>query len=528
MTNSLEKSIQTINELYEKYKDNAYMLQRIHNHINIFLPNNLENEYKNYEKRVERNNYLSNEQQLFIDIFLSKNKYYYLSNNSSFYEYNGKSYNVIKEDDILHNLLSNISKERVLLSWKYKTKINILKLIKERSLYSCIPETDTIQNVLNMLYPYIFTSKNFAKYFLTVIGDNILKKNSNLIFLVSPKIKKILSELDNIIYISIGQTNVTNNFITKYHENHSYDNSRLIKINEDCSIDIWKDVLNKIGLDLICVAIHYSKRYENSDKFIETKAEDEMKNYILYLKLNTSLEIIETFCNQFIVPVENNCSLSWKNIHFIWKQFISNYSFPNMIYSNTLKNMIKEKYEYNEELDCFNNVTSKYLPIMSDFIQFWEKTITIKLCDTISDFDSEFEMDEICSLFKIWTKQNSDICLSNGNIGEQTVLKILLHFFPNTEIIEDKYILNITCILWDKIKDIENSFVYIKSKLNAQENYSGLISFDIIYNLYCKFCNTNSTYKYIVSKKYFEKYIIFRLQDYIIYDSFINNEWLLV
>jgi hypothetical protein len=177
---------ETLRGLLIKYKDDEYMTQRIYNHIVNYLPNTLENEMRNHEKRIIRNNFLTNEQQLFIQVFLSKNKYFYLPNNNFFYEYDGEKYLIVKEDDVIHKLLSSISKDRVLLQWKYKTKSNIIKQIKERSLFSSIPETDTIQNVLNVLYPSFFPSKNFAKYFLTIIGDNILKKNSNLIFLVSP------------------------------------------------------------------------------------------------------------------------------------------------------------------------------------------------------------------------------------------------------------------------------------------------------------------------------------------------------
>ena len=45
--------------------------------------------------------------------------------------------------------------------------------------------------------------------------------------------KKLLTDLDNISYLSIGNTNTTNNFVTKYHENNSYDNYRLLKINDN-------------------------------------------------------------------------------------------------------------------------------------------------------------------------------------------------------------------------------------------------------------------------------------------------------
>ena len=525
------KCVESIQELFKKYENNKYMLQRIHNNVVNYLPNILDNELKNHEKRMDRATYLTNEQQIFIQIFLSKNKYFYLPNNNCFYEYNGKNYFIVKDDDIIYKLLSSISKDRILLQWKYKTKINIIKQIKERSLLTSIPETDTIQNVLNVIYPSIFSTKNQAKYFLTIIGDNILKKNQDLIFLVSPQTKKILTEIDNIAYISIGSANTTHNFMTKYHENHSYENCRLIKINEKFSIDIWKDLFKKIGLDLVCVAAHYSNRHENSDKYLDTKADEELKIYANYLKNTNQPEIITKFCNKclYLVNDENISSkIEWKNLHFIWKQFLSSCYLPNMIYSNTLKTYLKTIYNYDELTDSFIGITSKYLPIESDFIKFWETNIIISTSDEdLLALDGEIELDEICMLFKYWVKQNqSEIgILSNGNISEENVLKILKHFFPNIEILEDKYILNINCILWNKIKDITKSFEFIKAEL-IKNDHLALISFDDAYNYYFSFCNFKS-YKFIISKRYFEKFLYSKMYDHIVYDKFIETEWLI-
>jgi len=529
-----QKCFESVQDLFQKYENNEYMLQRIHNHVVNYLPSILDNELKNHEKRVNRNMYLTNEQQIFIQVFLNKNQYYYLPNNNCFYEYNGKNYFIIKDDDIIHKLLSNISKDRILLQWKHKTKFNILKQIKERSLFTTIPETDTIQNVLNMIYPYIFNTKNQAKHFLTILGDNILKKNQNLIFLANSKIKKILTEIDTIAYFSVGITNITNNFIIKYHENHSYDNCRLIKVNENSSIDILKETLIHNGLDLICVSTHYSNRYENSDNYLNTKADEELKNYTYYLKNIPQQEIISNFCSKCFQPIDtnnsnNNTKIEWKNVHFIWKQFISSLSLPNMIYSNTLKNLLKEIFTYDETTDSFINITSKYLPIESDFIKFWEKTIVIHEQNIFEDntlFEEEIEVDELCCLFKNWVKQqNEELLLSNGNISEENVVKILKHFFPNVEIVEDKYVLNISCTMWNKIKDITKSFEFIKNELKKNDLLT-LISFDEAYNYYFKFCNSKS-YKFIISKRYFEKYLYSKISEHIVYEKFIETNWLI-
>ena len=528
------KCKETIINLIQKYNGNEYMLQRIYNHVVTYLPNTLDNELKNHEKRVNRYTYLTNEQQNFIQVFLSKNNFYYLPNNNFFYEYTGEKYLIVKEDDVIHKLLSTISKDRVLMQWKYKTKLNVIKLIKERSLFTCVPETDTIQNVLNVLYPSFFSSKNAAKYFLTVIGDNIYKKNQNLIFLVSQKVKQFTNELDNVAFSSIGYNNSTNNFMTKYHENHSYENCRLIKINEGFSHDVWRELLKRIGLDLLCVSAHYSKCYDNSDKFIENKSDDELKMYTYYLKNTTPQSIVTEFCDKYIDQGNKNIhqevytspsSIEWKNLHFVWKQFLSNINLPNVIYSNNLKNILKERFAYNEATDCFTGITSKYIPIHSDFIKFWENTIVSSVNDAELLFDNELEIDELCSLFKIWSKNSFEQLMTNGSISEENILKILKHFFPSVEIVEDKYILNVSSNMWNKINDIENSFNYIKEQIKTEHELA-LISFDTTYNIYCKYCKSMS-YKFVVSKRFFEKYLYFKFSDSIVYDKFIETQILL-
>jgi hypothetical protein len=198
---------------------------------------------------------------------------------------------------------------------------------------------------------------------------------------------------------------------------------------------------------------------------------------------------------------------------------------PNVIYSNTLKSIIKESYEYNEETETFIGITSKYLPVHSDFIKFWESTITICNSEIDTLFDNELEIDELSSLFKLWCKQSNEPLMSNGNITEENILKILKHFFPNVEIIEDKFVLNVTCLLWDKVCDINKSFEFIKERIKNQDNLD-LISFDDAYNYYYKFCSLNS-YKTIVSKRYFEKYLYYKIPEHIVYEKFIETNWIL-
>ena len=534
---NIEESLEKIRDLYIKYKEHPYMSQRLNYHLTNVLPSSLENELKNHEKRVERMHFLTKEQEIFIQVFLNNNKYYYLPNNNCFYSYNGKTYSVVKEDDIQHQLLSTISKDKTLMEWKHKTKINIIKQIKERNLLTkSIPETDTFQNILNFLYPTLFSNKNQVKYFLTIIGDNILKKSSDLIFLLKPKTKKILMEIENIAYMTIGLPNITNNLVTKFHENYQFENCRLLKMNDTISIDIWKDFLRKYGLDLLCVSAHYSNRYESSENFLNNNVNEDLKTYSLYLKNNNQNLVIDEFCKHSIIssPVsynnnnteKNKFSIQWKNMHYIWKLYISQFSLPSMIYANTLKNLLKERFSYDEETDSFLNITSKYLPNVSDFILFWKKNIRVS---TINDFETDLEIDEMCALFKKWVQQNSNICSSNGNISETDVFKILNHFFPSIQIVENKYIYNVVCPLWNKSTDIESSLIQCKTfykNVFYHEQTPQLIPFDEIYNYYVQFCNKNKPNSFlIVSKRYFEKYLCTFLSNYIEFDKFISNKW---
>jgi hypothetical protein len=539
--------VKIIADLYSKYKNYPYVLHRLNMHIEN-LPATLEQEAENYEKRQNRNALLNNEQQTFIQVFLKKHKYFYYAQNNTFFEYDNKHYSKIKEDDILYNLLTGISKDDILIQWKYKTKTNVIKLIKERNLLKSIPETYTIQRILKFLSPAIFKTKNEAKYFLTILGDNILKKKNNNIYLTNPTTKKLLNEIDHLAWVFLGINNVNSNFITKYHENNDYENYRLINTLDTISIEFIQEIVRKLGLDLLCVACHYSTRYTNSDNFLETKIEDELKNRVLFLKMNTPKTIIDTFCEQCIEQLPNvkmdnslnananvkkmNYSITWKNMHFIWKKFLSNMGMPNIIFYNTIKNILKERFEYDETNDTFYDVTSKYLPVVSEFIKFWDDTIiydiefngslqlTSPLCsptdyyllntydptaNVVLDanvppdtnvFTNELEIGEILALFKYWCKtNNSDIpttIMSLSTFYENEIIKLLRHFYPNIKILDNKFIPNIQCNMWNKNKDIDNALKFLKLQYKKQ-NKDVIIDFSDAYYFYAVYVsNLNS------------------------------------
>jgi hypothetical protein len=270
------------------------------------------------------------------------------------------------------------------------------------------------------------------------------------------------------------------------------------------NIDNWNSyVKENEALDLFCVAAYYSTRYENADKFLLEYCKDEnLKKYALYLKNNSENDIITHFTSS---TLENSvgCSISWKNMQFLWKKFIDGERFQNMFFTSIFKNKLIEHLKYDEEKDIFMDCTSKLLPTVSKFIKFWNDNI--ELSDNINE---EIEIDELCSLFTYHTKTNID---------ENSILDLIRHYYPDIFIDEDKYLLNTKCKLWNKKDDIINSLKKYKLISPHVEIYTDEIPITEMYQIYCG--NKN---KFTASKRYFEKFIKEESALYIIEDNFIK------
>ena len=525
-TNKLEQITEIINELFIKYKENTYMTHRLETHL-LNLPNMLEQENKKYDERVSRFNELTLEKDNFHKVFLSKHQYFYMPYNNLYYEYDGKTYKIIKDDDIHHRLLSTITDEGKLIQWKHKTKQNIIKSIKERSLLKSTPETYTIQNVLGFLQT-IFQTKTEAKYFLTVIGDCILKKNTDdLMYFVSSTLKRLVTMIDSIGYITTGNS-IMNNFITKYHDSHKLSSYRLIRTNDttnSLSYDIVKDVLNNIGIDLLCVATHYSEQYSSSDNYLKTKTDNLIKDNVLYFVENTLEIVINNFISQCIENVSTDSNITWKNMHYIWKLYLTSINIPNMTYSIQLQSFLTSKLENTLENGniTFTHITSKYLPSVSSFLSFWE---THMIVTNDNNIDDEYEIDEISTLYKISEQKNSQI-------SDVNMIKMICHYFsPQVEVIDNKYITNVKCNLWSKQDDINeclNSYKFNLLNVGIHPKLE-LISFDDLYQAYKTYFKAKGSVEQrifpIVSKQFFEKYLSNQLQTYIKFDKFVSSEWL--
>jgi len=518
--NELDNIIAVIKELYNKYENDNFMKNKLIHHIKNYLPSFLINTNQTKISREERKKTLEECSDEFIEEFINATNYFYNSNIELFFVYEQETYKIISEDDILHHIRTTITNNKTndLMPWKYKIKNQIIKKIKERDLLKSIPESETIQRVLNILYPIMFTNKDSAKHFLTIIGDILLKKN-NLIFILNSKMKNFITELSQESCILFGTTNLLNNFKFKFYE-HKYEECRLIDTNENFIVNASNSInIRPYIIDLFCVASHYSTRYGSSDLFLEKHCKyPTIKNHILYLKNNNEIDIVMKFINS---TTENNesgqFSISWKNMLYLWKLFIEDEKIPNVFFNNSLKAHLIKILKYSEEQDIFLNITSKYLPLVSKFISFWNENIII------SNNEIELEIDELSTLYIQYTSNNASHNQihhsKNIIINDQIILGLIKHYFPEITIEENKYLINVGCKLWNKENDIIYAVVLFKEKC-INEQYCVSVPLYNIYEFYCQ-QSYNCPNKMVVSKKYFEKFFIEQYNEFLDEKNFV-------
>jgi hypothetical protein len=543
LVNTISKLHSTIDDLIAKHQPNDYVFGRLVNYIQNLLPGALDNATELNKQRETRRNILSANQDEFTARFLKRNNYFYSPPTELFLHYDGLHFVLRNEDDIYHQIQSTISSEKCLREWRHKVNKNIIKRIKERSPLTVIPESVTIQFVINTLCPAIFKTRHHVKYFLSIIGECLMKKkqitditesnallsgssltttSNELIYIFPLALKELIREIGNQCYTIFGLPNIFTNIKFKYYD-HNYNHCRLISINQK-KIEI-PPMLTKHMLDFLCVASHYHLRYGSADKFLQQCNDSRLVDNALFLSKNTPESIVNTFIEKSFT-LSPTASIDTKNMIFVWKKFLDERNIPNIIFYETLKTILKKKLQYDEQRDCFIGITSIHLPVVALFRRFWEETmVTIDAPNESEEVhvdalepdapdapdepeeqdDCELEVDEICVLFKHWTNNTK-------TINEGLVIELIQHFYPEAVLENNKYILHTSCKLWDKYNEVANALVQFKLYLHnstTQTNIASNIASNtddpyVYYSLHCKISNK---YNLLVSKRYFERIV---------------------
>ena len=120
-----EQLIDSLLVLYEKYKDDDYMSQKLSSYVSNQLPNIMVNLKNQQLQRINCMEEMTNEQDDFINSFLANNQYFYVHSTNNYFIYDGFHYQIKSEDDILHHVLQVLIKTNsfVLGSIKQKAKL---------------------------------------------------------------------------------------------------------------------------------------------------------------------------------------------------------------------------------------------------------------------------------------------------------------------------------------------------------------------------------------------------------------------
>jgi len=530
-----------LTDLYDKYKDKPTLIDKLGH-----LINNLSKQLINYENEIntrnERKNTLSKDEIKFYYNFFSENKYFYNSYNNDYFVYK-THFKLINEDEIYVQILSLINNEEQSLNpWKFKVKTSTLKQIKERSIFDAIPESNTIQYIYSLIIPLFFNNKNEAKLLLTLIGDNILKKETNINFFVHKSVKPFIDFINGKINFYFKNVNTISNIKYKFQE-HNLEHSRLLCINR-LNIDdsFLNNHFNDVMLDFLIVCIHYSNRYKSVLNYIDEECNSvKLIEYCNFLNNSSEQTFLNNFIKQFIIDnriictYKNDCHISFQNLKYLWNSYLYEKNIISFLSNEQLKekmkiyfgNMINTKSDdlYNEFLENIENknvylcITSSKIPSISNFLEYWNNNYTI---NDNNDYEKQyFEVEEIINQYKTYCKSkkiawNIDIgtityflmqgktFLKKKNIEYINLQKIIKKQYSDIKINTEngnykKEYLNIISKEWNKLYEIENflSFYF-------ENNNEKFINLNNTYELYSLYKNhTNHQVKYLMSKDCF-------------------------
>jgi hypothetical protein len=135
-------------------------------------------------------------------------------------------------------------------------------------------------------------------------------------------------------------------------------------------------------------------------------------------------------------------------------------------------------------------------------------------------YEQFFEIDEMRKVFKIWNK-------TNDQLGNQQIIDIISHFFPDVCTENDKHVHEFVCSLWNKGEQIQIIIEKYK-KFYTDNSLDGDKTINDAYVFYCNYVNTtthDSPYNsLIVDKSYFEMHIKKILTPYID-NNYISSIW---
>ena len=204
--------------------------------------------------------------------------------------------------------------------------------------------------------------------------------------------------------------------------------------------------------------------------------------------------LLERFIESNILKVDDKSAcISMKEIHYLWKKFLSDNNLPSVVFMSQLKTKLTPLLELDANNDQFIGITCKYLGSSQHLREFWRDNM-------IHENGEEIEVTELFTIYKNWLEQyHKD---DSQKISEKTFVFILEHKHDE-----------VTTIL----NDLKITYKF------SPDYYEK--SIDQIYMDYCTRCSSKFNYR-IINKKEFVKYINQIIPEkYIIRKRILNDYW---
>jgi len=394
-----------------------------------------------------------------------------------------------------------------------------------------IPESATIQSVLDSLCPAIFSTKPAAKYFLTVLGDNLLKKTDETThaYFTTPKAKEFLREVAAISQSLFG-VSATATFKYKYHS-HAFKTIRLVQMNNTAGVEpIWRPILQLRAIDLLCVAAHYSGRYESADQYLEMYSNDaELVKYATHFRWKIAKDVVAEFAAEYFRTSEDaENKITEATMEYLWRKYLKEHKFPAVLGSQGFLSTAIEYFpgKHDADANCFRGLVSSHSVVIDQFQRFWKECVVVDKTDPLA----EYEVDELVMLYRHWSKNSGSSSCLQESITESQMLE-LIRYYQDVEIIDNKFVQGVKSGLWDKQQDLRGFFsefckVTEREEISFYDAYTAYQSFckspsngevgDCVYKNEIKILNSEihngwdfiaENSSRIISKKYFETYI---------------------
>ena len=442
------------------------------------------------------------DKQLFFDTIMNKffdeNTFYYCKTSRIYFNCDQCRIIPCNEDNVIYFVLDFLTNNKIDNEKSIDTNIKqmlknkIIKAIKENyPIKDIIPESETIQEIIGSLVPGIFSCKSYAKLFCVMIGDIILKKHNDhkIILYTKSHIKSLLNNLNKNISIYISNINIFNYIKFKYIQDHEDYDKFMLPCND---INMQYITFNsQFFIDLICICIYYSSRYNDIHDFVSNLEDKTKKDNIMFFENNSKTSIIDKFINTYLIMDESQ-SIHEKDLLFLWKKFNVEGNLAINIFNNNqefiedLFKHVNESYDNEKSTNILNNFYSFDIPYVSLFIDFWNEHFVY------DENEFYFELNEVLFLFNKYDKHKKH------NVNEMILQEIIQNYFSQYKIISHKNIHNLKCKLWDKREEIDTFIVKQKVDIRSQ-------SISFLYKAYCKSKTKFDNLK--ISKKYFTQYI---------------------